>query len=68
MHGTMAAAAQCHEVLFAIGSHLAPVHEVMDLQLIPSAAVLAAPAIALQNFLGKLAVSIGIKPTPALLW
>ena len=47
----MTVAAEDNQVLFAVGPHLAPADQVMDLELITPATVLAFPAIALQDSL-----------------
>jgi hypothetical protein len=58
------AAAQDDEVLFAICARLAPADHVVDLEPIAPAAVLAFPAIPLQDFQLQLAVTLGVEPKP----
>ena len=57
-------AAQNDEVLFAVRPQLASPNYVMDLELIAPAAVLAFPAIPLQDFQLKLAIALGVEPKP----
>jgi hypothetical protein len=56
------AAAQDDEVRFPIGSRLAPPNNVMDLELVSSATVLALPSIPLQDLATQVAITAGIEP------
>jgi hypothetical protein len=56
MNAAVALATQHHQVLLSICSRLTSVHDVVDLELIAPAAMLAFPAIPLQDFDLQLAV------------
>jgi len=56
------AAAEDDEVLFAICSRLAPANNVMDLELVSSATLLALPFIPFQDLATQVAITAGIEP------
>jgi len=64
----MTSAAERHEIFFAFRLQLASRDNVMDLELIAPAAVLASPAIALQDLPGQLGVGRRLKPNPPSVW
>jgi hypothetical protein len=54
--------AQCNQILFRVIAALATKFLVMELQVLPGAADLASPAIAMQHVFEELIVQLGIKP------
>lgn len=67
MVSAMTLTAQRNQVLLAIRSCPAPSDDVMDLELIAPATVLAFPAVPLQYCLFQLTVPVVIEPKPAVL-
>jgi hypothetical protein len=60
----MTPAAEHDEIFSAVRPQLASPNYVMDLELIAQAAVLAFPAVPLQDFLLQMAVTLGVEPKP----
>ena len=64
MNRAMALATKHDKILLSICSQVASANDVMDLELIAPAAVLALPAIPLKNLEAELGVIFGVKPRP----
>ncbi len=62
MSRLVAACAQRNEIPFGIIPHPAARAEVVHVEVLRSAAILASPAVARQHFASELAVRVGVKP------
>ena len=62
MSSPVTARAECNQILRGVASHPAPRAHVMNLEVLRSAAVLAAPPVACERFAGELAIRRGFKP------
>ncbi len=68
MNFLVAARAECDEVGLGVVAEAAPGMDVMNLEVGRAAAVLAAPAIALQHLLAQSTVGLGVEAEPGAPW